>query len=111
MAVWEKSPAYPVRIYVNLVRGFGWKYIFIANTWLTCHMKTEHRQSSRQNQGQSVLANKRPTHLGSYKKHVPSRPHAPFLHNTENETECTTLVVSKDQKVFGHNLKKMEVKQ
>jgi hypothetical protein len=31
--VWVKSPAYPVRIYVNLVRVFGWKQIFIDNTF------------------------------------------------------------------------------
>ena len=31
--VWVKSPAYPVRIYVNLVRDFGWKQIFTDDTF------------------------------------------------------------------------------
>jgi hypothetical protein len=70
-------------------------------------MKAEHRQSSHQNKGQSVLADKYPTHLGCHKKHVPSIPHARFLRNTENENECTTLhFVTKPK-----GLKKMEVKQ
>jgi hypothetical protein len=71
-------------------RYLHWQHIQ-PDSLSACHMKAEHRQSSHRNQGQSVLADKYPTHLGYHKKHVPSRPHARFLRNTENETECITL--------------------